>query len=205
MIHFIEESGKTKYAEELLAKASPEDVELLKKSYVLYKRNGVSDNWRISGLFQKNDVFSEEENEKMIAAPFTSVYNGTSIFAPNRQFINVFKSTDDQNIEGGSWIGLMKIVYRVNGYDLNKLMQCCAQKAVIRNGNQEYIDCGTSIVGAHITDQLNMIGHELAPGYEYVYLLPLCSSHNHYANYNIIMTPNTVLYAIKLAGYKQII
>ncbi len=204
MIHFMEKLGETKDAEELLAKASSEDVELLKKYYVLYKRNDINDNWRISGLFRKDDVFNEEK-EEMVAAPFTSVYNGTSIFDSSRQFINVFNSTGDQNTEGGSWIGLMKIVYRVNGYDLNKLMQCCAQKAVIRNGNQEYIDCGTSIVGAHITDQLNMIGHELAPGYEYVYLLPLCSSHNHYANYNIIMTPNTVLYAIKLAGYKQII
>lgn len=207
MVGFMKDRRITNEAKELLEKVNPEEAKFLFNLYVKYVKKVNEHEWRICGLINENDIF--EDSDDVVAVPLTSVYGGEKVFNMGEQFVNVIGSNSDYNTDGkgDSWISLMRIVYRVRGLDINNLNTCCAQQGVRKinpvNGVYEVINhnCTNNIVGAHVTDQKEGLINELQPGYQFIYLLPLCRPLN--ASRNIIMAANKQITAIKLMNYRQ--
>lgn len=207
MISFVKDRKITNEAKELLEKVNPEEAKFLFNLYVMYVKKANEHEWRICGLINENDIF--EDSDDVVAVPLTSVYGGEKIFKMGDEFVNVIGSNNDYNTDGNgdSWMSLMRIVYRVRGFNINNLNTCCAQQVVrkINPVNGKYNDivhnCTNNIVGAHVTDRVEGLIDELEPGYQFIYLLPLCRSLNAYKN--IIMFANRNIVAIKLENYRQ--
>lgn len=207
MVGFMKDRKITNEAKELLEKVNPEEAKFLFNLYVMYVKKANEHEWRICGLINENDIF--EDSDDVVAVPLTSVYGGVKFFERGDQFANVIGSNSDYNTDGNgdSWMSLMRIVYRVRGFDINNLNTCCAQQGVRKinpvNGAYEVINhnCTIKAVGAHVTDQKEGLINELQPGYQFIYLLPLCRSLN--AQKNIIMFADRNIVAIKLMNYRQ--
>ncbi len=207
MVGFMKDRRITNEAKELLEKVTPEEAKIIFNLYVKFVKNENEHEWRIGGLINENDVL--EDSNDLIAIPLTSVYGGEKVFNMGDQFVNVIGSSNDYNTDGkgDSWMSLMRIVYRVRNFNINNLNTCCAQQGVTKinplNGANEVINhnCSNNIVGAHVTDQVEGLTDELPPGYQFIYLLPLCNSLN--ARRNVIMAANRQIIAVKLMNYRQ--
>jgi len=202
MVRKVMDRRKTKEAEELLTKANPEDAELLNSFWIQYKK--MNNRWIFCGISEKDSGDEDREDDDIVIVPFTSVFGGWTAFKKGVEFYNVIGSSGDINVDTSSWLGLMRVAYRVQGLDLTKLDTCCADSTTFYlNQNQQReqftVYCTNYIVGGHITDDPYGLYNEMENFSPDIYLLPICSEHN--CRNGIIMKCNKDIVAVHLMGY----
>lgn len=158
----------------------PEEIE--KKALVLYRKDG--DELSFAGLYDP-DVPDEDYRDEIVAVPFRSTFLRVDRFPAKTKVWNVQQSSDDNvfvdtnhllgNITNASWLDIWSIVTG------KKFPVRCYVHGVGTNVT-------TNIVGGHMMLTQSAV---LAPGSD-VYLLPICSQHNHYTNVNVMEVDTNV-------------
>ena len=108
---------------------------------------------------------NQSYDDNCVVLPVRSTYKGIIELDTTHEVVNVEGSSEDPNPYGNSWIGVMRLVYDINGYK-SSLLDTCAVSDTQGHGVHP------TIVGGHV--------RVLLISKEPICLIPLCSRHNNY-------------------------
>lgn len=182
----------TSYGEKMKLTAEQEKV-----CKVLYLKSEDNTGYKFAGFYDP-DIPDEKYTDGLVAVPLRSVFGGTYTFHKNDSVWNVSGSTGDEyvysnNRHSTTWIDVWD-----NEANKSKLydIKCYVEGSVKSNGKS---NCGGGICGGH------MIISSIQPNWGddgVVYIVPICSSHNHYQNVAQMRICETVE-ALVLNNYHQ--
>ena len=136
--------------------------------YVLYEPDGDS---HVFAGFYDPDIADKDYPDGYLALPFTSTFLGTTRLARNTDVYNVVGSTGDDYNEGAdhqkypNWVGIWETKTR-------QIVRCYIEGS----GNQPVEPCGGIICGGHMVLNPNDINTQPSAT---VYIVPICTRHNH--------------------------
>lgn len=156
---------------------------------VLYK-NIEDDLYEFAGLYDP-EIPDEDYPDGIIALPIQSVVDDTEFLNQNTSVWNVCGSTGDPCPNSLSWYQLWENTLKEKGHPHEKKCYVAGSAG---------IQCNSSIIGGHMVLTNNIRPAGGSDGI--VYIIPICSRHNHYAN-TAEMHLCCDVWALKLNRYFQ--
>lgn len=151
---------------------------LLSKCEILYakKESGI---YEFAGLYD-SDIPDKDYPDGMAAFSFRSVYVGTETLQQGTHVWNVNNSSDDtwtrdeKKQLNPNWLSVWNTT--TNNNISSDSGTCYVRGSVKTNGQS---NCSGDTLGGHIAISQQTVNPE--PN-DYIYIIPICRSHNHYRN-----------------------
>ncbi len=178
---------------------SKEDDE---KYRLVFRINRESKEIDLYGIWNPKIVY----DNSYVIVPLTSTYNGCQKMNIGEEVRNVKDSTGDKN-PYGSWIGIIKLVYSVIGYNYD-FGYCCLDdyKYSMANGTGtllSHVNHSTGdTLGGHMIEK-DKGTNVVAKGGDFL-LLPICATHNNTSSDEYYFKVGQECMAVKMTGFKNL-